>query len=288
MDRSKLRRETLDTGQPFAFSQASLQDFDECARRFQLRYLLRLTWPAPQAEPVQEHERHIRRGERFHRLAQQALSGIPLERLDELAQADADPDLATWWDNFTRLLPTLQQGKQRSELMLSAPLGKHRLLAQYDLIQVYPDEKRAVIWDWKTSPNRPKRAWLENRLQTRVYPYLLARAGAGLNGGVAFDPGKIEMIYWFAAFPHQPERFEYGAKQLQRDERSLLGRIRTLEEMQAEQFVKTEDERLCRFCVYRSLCERGAEAGSLAESGIEGDLAAGLDFDFDQVGEIQF
>ena len=151
MDRSKQRLETLDPNAPFNFSQASLQDYSDCARRFQLRYLRQLAWPAPQVEPIQENEQHIRRGERFHRLVQQALLGVPLEPLAEAAAADPDPDLLIWWENFNRLLPTLLTGERHVEMLLSAPTGRHRISAKYDLIQTFPDEKRAVIWDWKTS-----------------------------------------------------------------------------------------------------------------------------------------
>ena len=63
----------------FDFSQSSLQDFTDCRKRFYLRYIQKVAWPALQAEPVIEFERHIQRGERFHRLAQQFLMGIPEE-----------------------------------------------------------------------------------------------------------------------------------------------------------------------------------------------------------------
>ncbi len=81
----------------FQFSQASLQDYADCPRRFQLRYLLKIAWPAVQSEPLQEHERFMRQGERFHRLVQQYFLGLPPEML---AAQTKDPDLALWWENF--------------------------------------------------------------------------------------------------------------------------------------------------------------------------------------------
>ena len=45
----------------------------------------------------------------------------------------------------------------------------------------------------------------------------------------------------------------------------------------------------CRYCVYRSLCERGTEAGLEAErpeSGADGDALA-LSLDFDEMAEIR-
>lgn len=56
---------------PFTFSQSSLQDYFDCPRRFELRYIDRLNWPAVEAEPALENERRLREGTYFHRLAQQ-------------------------------------------------------------------------------------------------------------------------------------------------------------------------------------------------------------------------
>ena len=50
----------------FQFSQGSLQDYADCPRRFQLGYILRLAWPAVEAEPVLESERRQLQGQAFH------------------------------------------------------------------------------------------------------------------------------------------------------------------------------------------------------------------------------
>ena len=65
----------------FQFSQSSLQDFETCARRFQLRYLRQLSWPAVESEPIQEAERLAQLGADFHRLVHQHLVGIDEETL---------------------------------------------------------------------------------------------------------------------------------------------------------------------------------------------------------------
>jgi hypothetical protein len=287
MDQSKLRPQTLDPRRPFDYSQASLQDYIDCARRFQLRYIQQLRWPAPQAEPLRENEAHIRRGERFHRLAQQALAGIPPERLALTAAADPDPAVSRWWENFAALLPSLQEGVSRAEVMLAAPLGRQRLLAKYDLIQVLPDG-RALIYDWKTHLFRPRRSSLEARLQTLVYPALLARAGAGLNNRQPFAAEQIEMIYWFAEFPDRPERFTFTPQKLARDWRSLTELAAEITALPAGGFPQTEEEKRCRFCVYRSLCARGVQAGLLAESEEEPEQDEPIEINFEQIGEIGF
>lgn len=78
-------------------SQSSLQDYTDCARRFQLRYLERLSYPAVESEPALENEKHLREGEFFHRLVQQHLIGVPGEQVGRLANTD---NLKRWWANF--------------------------------------------------------------------------------------------------------------------------------------------------------------------------------------------
>src|SRR5262245_16235251 len=105
------------------FSQSSLQDYMDCARRFQLRYLERLSYPAVESEPALENEKHQQEGEYFHRLVQQHLIGISEEQVSKLANT---PNLQRWWDNFQNE-KDLTSLKDRSglypEITLSAPLG---------------------------------------------------------------------------------------------------------------------------------------------------------------------
>ena len=77
--------------QPFSFSQSCLQDYADCPRRFRLRYVDQLTWPAVESEPVAENEHRQQEGQIFHRLVQQHLLGLPTENLARLANT---PNLA--------------------------------------------------------------------------------------------------------------------------------------------------------------------------------------------------
>jgi CRISPR/Cas system-associated exonuclease Cas4 (RecB family) len=283
----------------FIFNQASLQDAVECRRRFQLRYLLELAWPAPVAEPADEHEAHIRSGEAFHRLIHQHQVGLPAEPLTAQAEAEAEIEaegtgnLARWWHSYLSDPPEKLPPVRYPEVTLSAPVGSHRLLAKYDLVAIEPG-RRAVIVDWKTSARRPTGAWLAARLQTRVYRYVLVRAGSQLNRGAALQPEQIEMIYWFAAFPGQPERLPYNRTQHEADGRYLTSLIADLARAGDDDFPMTEDAARCRFCPYRSLCGRGIEAGNIhANDDVAGvseevatDWTAG--FDFEQVAEVEF
>lgn len=267
---------------PFTFSQSSLQDYFDCPRRFQLRYIDKLNWPAEEAEPALENERRQQEGQFFHRLAQQFLLGMPADKLARLA---ASPDLARWWDNFQANLGGLRDlPGLHAETTLSAPLGNHRLLAKYDLIAVR--DGRATIYDWKTYHKRPKNEWMAIRLQTRVYRYLLAAAGSFLNSGQAFRPESIEMIYWYADFPSEPAVFKYDESTFKRDQSALEKVISEIEGL--EKFELTEDEGKCRFCPYRSFCKRGAVAGDWRDAEEEAEAHETFDINFEQIAEIAF
>jgi CRISPR/Cas system-associated exonuclease Cas4 (RecB family) len=268
----------------FTFSQTSLQDYADCPRRFQLRYLDRLLYPAAESEPALENERRQKEGQDFHRLAQQYLVGIPPEKLARLANTS---DLQRWWDNFVAFsqenLTSLTS--LYPEMTLSAPLGEFRLVAKYDLIAAGENGK-FVIYDWKTYRTRPRNEWLSARWQTRVYRALLVAAGSYLNGGRPIVPERCEMVYWFANFPDDPARFPYDESQYKRDWDALVkltDEIRT-----ASSYPLTDDRQMCAYCTYRSYCDRGIQAGSLDALEAEMEAESLFDVNFEQIGEIEF
>jgi hypothetical protein len=280
----------MDSLSHFEFSQSSLQDYVDCRRRFQLRYVKRVAWPAIQAEPAREFERHIQRGDRFHRLAQQFLVGVPEERLARMAQADEDENLQRWWQNFLDSIPSQLAGSELAgtrhvEVALQAPLGDFRLVAKYDLVLLKP-EGRAVIYDWKTAIHRPARTSLLARLQTRVYPFVLAQAGAALNRGKPLAPAQIEMTYWFAEPGQAAETLAYTPERCQADEDYLRALVEEIRSLPQAEFSMAESEKACAYCVYRSLCNRGVKAEEM--DGTEEVMPEDLDFNLEQIGEIGF
>jgi len=274
--------------QPFqltTLSQSSLQDYVDCAQRFKLRYLDRLSYPAVETEPTLENEKHQQEGEYFHRLIQQHLIGIPAEQIAKFANT---PNLQRWWENFQNAkdLTSLRENLSGlyPEAALSAPLGKYRLLAKYDLITV--ENGKAIIYDWKTYRKRPRNEWLSARLQTRVYRALLVNAGAHLNNGKPFEPEQIEMVYWFADFPNEPARIPYTTAQFKRDWDFL---VKLADEIaSAASYPLTEDRQKCLYCTYRSYCERGVRAGDLEQAEAEMESEELFDVNFEQIGEIAF
>jgi CRISPR/Cas system-associated exonuclease Cas4 (RecB family) len=271
-------------------SQSSLQDYLTCARRFELRYLQRLAWPAVESEPIEARERQARLGTDFHRLVQQHLLGLDKTILTPSIE---DETLQKWWARYLAERPAelgLAGVKVWPELIVTTSLAGHRLLAKMDALVAAP-AGRFVIVDWKTSPRQPAREVLERLVQTRLYRFVLATEGAPLNGGTHIDPARISLLYWFTADPANTVRFPYSQTQLEADRVFLQDTLAEIESRaRTNDFPLTSELRHCRTCVYRSFCDRGETAGSLDDApDVEPDeTLADLTLDWGQVQEIGY
>jgi RecB family exonuclease len=159
------------------FSQSSLQDFEQCPRRFRLRYIEQQRWPAIESEPVAEAERLARLGADFHRLVHQHLIGLEPSLLsDSLAAQSAD--LRRWWNSYLAQRPPqlAEAAALYPELKLSASLRGYLLLARFDALAHLADGTFLII-DWKTAHNKPTREALARRMQTRVLSFLRLCSG---------------------------------------------------------------------------------------------------------------
>ncbi len=284
----------------FAFSQSSLQSYVNCPRRFWLAYVEQLAWPALEASPYDEQEQQLRLGGQFHQLVERAEACMPTELLAD----GLDYPLDEWFESYLRHRPDdLPTEMVEVERELSAPLaveaGQYRLAARYDLIAVGGEgaDRRAVVLDWKTSRRVISHPTLAQRMQTRVYPYVLVEASAGLPWG-PLAPEQVEMRYWFTAAPADAVSFGYSSELHEANRakfEQLLGEILSGERERDFPKVADTDEnrkRLCGYCIYRSRCDRGVEAGELEEYDEEAfsdeDLEMALEFTLDEVQELAF
>lgn len=259
----------------FQYSQDNLQDYIECARRFQLRYLLRQQWPAPLAEPLQDAETEIRLGDEFHRLVERHYLGLDVMPPPGL--------LSEWWRAFEAHPPQdMPDAIRKPEAPYSIPFSTRRLVAKYDLLVIEPG-KRIVIIDWKTARHRPSRKTLEARLQTAVYRYVAVEALAH-DFGSTVPPSAVQLIYWFTTAPEKPERFGYDAAQHAAAGHYLRDLVAKIEQHTEPIWPLTDDLRRCEHCNYRSFCERGSHAAPLADPDQPGE---NLTFDLADVPEIE-
>jgi len=272
----------------FDFSQSNLKDYLDCPYRFYLRYILHTKWPALLVDDALEFESRGKTGARFHRLIQQYLLGIPESRLDEIAKADPNPSLSEWWEDFLEFVPPHLEGQKHVEMTLSTRLGDHRLVAKYDLILIQAE--KLMIFDWKTSSKMPKKAWLLDRVQTKLYRLILAQGGGSLSTNGDTNPEAITMNYWFAANPSALVSLPYNEKSYHEDIAFFDEIIREILDRKEENFYRTTDLNKCRYCVYRSHCDRGIEAGDLEsfESFNVDEEDFELELDFDEIQEVEF
>ncbi len=273
----------------FQFSQSSLQAFETCPRRFKLRYVQRLNWPGLKSEPIQEAERLAQLGTDFHRLVQQHQLGLEAELLTTTL-TEAEPDLKQWWDSYlAHHSAMLKQAETYPELTLSAPLRDYRIMARFDLLALQKGGDFLIV-DWKTTQQKPSHANLARRIQTRLYPYILATAGHAFNKGDPIDPALIKMIYWYPQAPQEPETFPYSTQQYQWDEQFLSGLIEQIKTAaQKDDFPLVENVQPCLHCTYRSYCNRGDKPGPAPE--LVEDSQADIEvmaFDWEQIAEVQF
>jgi hypothetical protein len=176
----------------FQFSQSNLQDFVDCRRRFQLKHLLHLAWPAVEAEPVLENERLIELGSRFHHLLHQFTLGIPVS---ELKFSQQDRELALWWENFQTAIEEngsihnawLPTTIRYPEITLSGRLGDVRIVAKIDLLAVHSDGS-IQIFDWKTAQQTPRVLGFQSVCKPKFIPIYYFRLALFSTTGIQSRP----------------------------------------------------------------------------------------------------
>jgi len=269
----------------FQFSQANLQDFQDCRRRFYYRYVEKLSWPALETEPALANEKWMRQGARFHQLVHQYFLGLPVETLSEMS---LEENLKVWWKGFLDYNPVDPEMEIFPEKILVTKLSGFTLLAKFDLVVLGKDQS-LIIYDWKTSRKPGLRDQLSARLQTKVYSYVLAKAGHVFTNQGEVVPERVRMIYWYANRPSEPVEFRYDFRQLADDElmiSALMEECISLKGISAHP--KTDDLEHCRFCVYRSLCDRGERAATFDDDYDQTDPRLEDNIDLEQLPEIEF
>ncbi len=273
----------------FLFTQSNLQDYIDCPYRFYLRHLKKIKWPGQTVGDAAEFEQRGQIGARFHRLVQQYLLEVPEKRLSEIAQADPSPKVLHWWNNFLNFVPPLLTGDKFVESIFSTFINHYQLIAKYDLVLFnHPDE--VIIFDWKTSTKKPRKEWLASRIQTRLYQFTLADTKVDNPISALINPENITMKFWFTEHPETPVSLTYSNSMYKKDQVFFTGLINEIINKTPEEFIRTEELSHCRYCVYRSHCDRGVDAGDL--SGFDDFMAESddlkLDVEFENISEIAF
>ena len=268
-------------------SQSNLQDFSDCPRRFQLKVIDNITWPAAFAEPISQFEKATEIGNKFHQLSHQFFSGI---YLDTLQSTISDPDLLTMWKNFSSFATDLESTTHFTEIILGMPFMRHQLIAKYDLVLKTNNDKY-IIYDWKTSLNKPSRTLLSQRYQTFLYPYIFVKTGNSIFNTEIPSPQNVSMNYWYPMssdpeeiFPYSDVLYSENTDQLKEVISKIDGYV-----ISKEIFPLTDDLTQCAKCMFRSLCERGVQTAKLdLFTEIDQEDLSGFQFDLENINELEF
>jgi len=242
----------------FVFSQSSLQTFAYCRRRFYLRFIDHLVWPAQISSS--QHQVDKQSGTRFHQLVHQYFLGFDKDSLLKLASMDSDPRLQQWLSVFFQSGFSNLEGDLFPESSFTIRLDNHILTAKVDLLQI--DKIDTIkIYDWKTSKKLPSAEMLVRQFQSMVYPVVIAERLHRI------DNPDITMVYWEANFPDHPVEIRFRKEDILQTKTDLKSKMDEICSLKSNEFYMTEDLRKCAWCEYRSYCDRGISAAkdSLAE-----------------------
>lgn len=254
----------------WVLSQSAIDTFDRCARRYYLRYVRGLDWPAPLTSSELEFEQAMRRGEHFHLLIQQHALGM---EVTPMVEASGDVVLSDWWESYLQqalsLMPAQPQASY-TEVELAVALEGVTLVAKFDRV-VVEASGTMHIFDWKTGvPGSQER--LAQTWQSVVYQFAATERGAQLRqpaDEVVMRPEEVHLIYWHAREPASPVRLPYDGATHERGRQRLTAVVGEISALMAKAeenaFLRTPDEAECGHCPFRSYCERGREAAPITE-----------------------
>jgi hypothetical protein len=267
-------------------NQSNLSDFKDCPRRFQLKSIQGKKWPAAVSYPLEGFEQSIYTGNKFHQLAHQYFLGMPVQAIKQSIQ---EPRLQEMFDEFETFARQFLSSNFYAEQLLQMAFGEFLLSAKYDLVLYNQD--RFVIFDWKTSKNKPPLSVLAEQIQTRLYPYVLYRAGQELFPDKTITPDRIDFIYWYPLCSNHEVLVPYSSEidsKFENELEVLAGEISDFSK-DNEIFPLTRDNQLCVYCPYRTICEKGEETGLLTDLiDIDQEEGSNYYFDLGQISELEF
>jgi len=240
------------------FSATTLQDFIDCKRKFKLKYIDHLSWPAPLSQLNTKYSEAITRGRKFHQLIQQHFIGIPDY---ELFNSIQDHTVRQWLKNALSFeISSEKQTKKMVEYHVSYINKGVLLTGVIDLLLISPDSGMKII-DWKTGLSKPNLDRYKSRIQTRLYPYLLLQSPAfSANRFEGLKTQEITFNYWFTNFPEHSLSFTYDRQNFNQDDAYFDDLITTITLTPVEEMLMTHNIDLCRSCPFQLYCGRNIQA----------------------------
>ncbi|NLJ84690.1 MAG: PD-(D/E)XK nuclease family protein [Halanaerobiaceae bacterium] len=257
------------------FSQLALRYFEKCHLKFRRRYLDGLFWAGDWGGNIELKEL-LERGKLFHQLAWRYYStGEAMEQ--ELLSGD----LKDWFENLKEFRPYNPEDSFYPEYELRVNKEGIKLVAKFDLIYIDEKKRKIIIYDWKTD-RKPFAADIDYRynLQSRVYLYVLQEA---LDRFLPQENLEPVLIYWNPRFPQEQKTVFYSKKRFMEDKLYLQEKIGEIKGLSYEEFRAVDDERICMYCEYRSICfQKKPLLLEIEEDDFD------LDLDWERIEEIEF
>lgn len=244
-------------------------------------------WPAAHSAPLLKFEKLTEMGSQFHHLCHQFFLGIDP---DLIASTLTDEHILKLWRSFLPYGRSLQPFPSFFEQILRIPFRDHFLVAKFDLIVQRADDDYLII-DWKTASQKPSRSILANRVQTILYPYIFQQAGGELFGRGEISPSEITMQYWYPLSASPEEIFSYSQAKHKEVSQKLIDLINQIDGWVESEtpFPLTDDHEHCKYCLYRSYCERGFLSSSVpAGAEVAQEDLSNVHFEMDLIKEIEF
>lgn len=257
------------------FSQLALRYYEKCPLKFRRRYLDGLYWPGDWGGNIEQKEL-LEKGKLFHQLAWRYYS-----RGETLEQVLLTGELKDWFENLKRFRPYNTVDKFYPEYELRVNKEGIRLVAKFDLLYMDEEKDKIIIYDWKTDrkPFSPEIDFRYN-LQTRVYLYVLQEA---LDRFLPREKLEPALVYWNPRFPGEERTIVYSKKRFMEDKLFLQEKIEEIKKLRYDEFMAVNDDNICRFCEYRSICfQKKPLLLEIEEDDFD------LDLDWERIEEIQF
>lgn len=234
-------------------TQAKINTWLTCKRRFQLQYFDCFKWPREpyQAGAVDAMEA----GEIFHMLVAVYLNMGGDFSVDDFV---LEPQIQTWWEAFLAFEPvkttsdTLLKVESSFEVALNDALS---INGRVDCLRLTQDS--IEIFDWKTGRPRSK-SDLENDWQTRLYLALIAES-RGYLGKADLPLDQISITYWYPREPEKSVKINYSEQWHAENwgYLRLLGELISAElQVEHEIWPLTSNLSSCTKCAYSPICGR--------------------------------
>lgn len=236
----------------------ALKQYQDCPRKFALRYKVGRYWPAAERTERAHEGDPLALGSAFHQLVHQQVLGLDVDGALS-AYHEALPELERLWGSFVAS-PYVEPpalGRVWTEQVLHFTLAGVSFEVRYD--RLLAEGGRWTILDWKTGKIDPVR--LADDWQTKLYLFALVEAGAVLNDGAAISPEAVRIVYWEVKtgtqcpIPYDAARHEAIRRELTLRAQEVLP---TFDEHAPDDGRFPKKAAHCDRCHYDSLCNRQA------------------------------